>query len=72
MGSVGGQLGQLILLLSTALTGFKDKTEKFFNKQDIQIFLVQYLANNMKNDKFILFINRACDKFFKENDIQVS
>lgn len=26
----------------------------------------------MKNDKFILFINRACDKFFKENDIQVS
>lgn len=34
--------------------------------------MVQYLSNNMKNDKFILFISRECEQFFKDNDIQVS
>lgn len=32
MGAVGGQLGQVIILLSAALSNYKEKTEKFFNR----------------------------------------
>jgi len=40
MGAVGGQLGQIILVLSTALSGYGDKLSGFLNKQEIQTFLV--------------------------------
>jgi hypothetical protein len=71
MGAVGGQLGQTIILLSSIFNTHKDKTEKFFTKQDIQSFLVQFIGNSMKNEKWIIFMNREIERFLKENELQV-
>lgn len=72
MGVVGGPLTQLIVVLSTALQEYKEKTEKFMDREAVAAYLVYYIANFMKTDKFYMKISEEVEQMAKEKDIKLS
>jgi hypothetical protein len=72
IGAVGGQLGQLIMVISAAITTQKDKTGGFIDKQHIQTFFAQYCANQMKCDKFSILFGKEMEAFCKQNEFAIN
>ena len=72
IGVVGGTLTQMAVVISTASQEFKEKVQKFVDREPITRFLVTYISQHMKADKFFVKMSRAVEKFIKEKEIKMS
>lgn len=65
VGTLGGVLNQIALILSTAMKNYEEPTADFFNRKSITQFLNQFIGSQMKFDFFNFLVGKKLTTFLE-------